>query len=308
MRGPVIVVGSLNADVNVLLDRMPERGETVLGEDVTHHPGGKGLNQAVAAARFGAAVHLVGAVGSDAGGEMLRDVAAREGIDVGSLVTLPGASGTALIEVEPDGANRIVVIRGANARLSPQTVREAIAAVADPAVVLVQCEIPIEAIEAAMEAGRAAGALTILNPAPVVPLSHDLLTHVDVIVPNEHEAELLTGLPTNTLVDAQEAAALFNEQGIAYGIITRGSHGSVWSTTAHGAGSTPTYPVTAVDTVSAGDAFCGVLAAALAEGHDFQDAMRSASAAGALATTVVGAVSCLPTRAQIDALRREHGE
>lgn len=302
MPGPVIVVGSLNADIVVQLERMPDRGETVMGNDVQHHPGGKGLNQAVAAARLGADVHMVGAVGYDDAGAMLRKVTVDEGIDDSHLFTMEGPSGTALIEVETNGANRIVVISGANGRLAPQNVTTAIQAVAAPAVVLAQGEVPLPAIEAAMAAGRAAGAITILNPAPALAFPDTLLANVDVIVPNEHEAAILTGLPTDTLVDAEEAAATFNTKGVPYAVITRGSHGSVWSSAAHGAGSVATHPVDAIDTVAAGDAFCGALAAALAEGRSMPEALRWAAAAGALATTVMGAVPSLPRRSAVEAL------
>ena len=203
----VVVVGSLNLDVVIGLERMPEVGETVLGTSLARHAGGKGLNQAVAAARMGARVHMVGAVGDDDAGTWLRNIARDEGVSTTHVLTTPGTSGTAVIEVAPDGANRIVVVPGANATVTPTLVEAAIAQIANPRVVLVQGEIPIDVVAAAMRAGRARGALTMLNPAPVFDIPRDLMANVDVIVPNESETTALTGLPTATRVDAAQAAA-----------------------------------------------------------------------------------------------------
>ena len=295
MSGRVVVVGSLNLDLVVRLDRMPEPGETVFGRTVEQHAGGKGLNQAVAAARLGVPVTLVGAVGSDASGVWLRDTVEAEGIDASRLVTVDGTSGTALIEVDADGANRIVVIPGSNEQVTAAQVEAAIAALPDVALVLTQGEVPIDAVAAAMRAGRAAGARTILNPAPVRDYPDEVLAHVDIVIPNEHEAAELTGLSTATTVDATEAARALVRRGAGCAIVTRGSRGSVWAT-AEATGSAGAFPVVPVDTVAAGDAFCGGIAAALSEGLSLSEALRWGSAAGALAATAVGAVSSLPTR------------
>lgn len=303
MPGPVIVVGSLNLDIVVTVARMPDSGETVFGTGVENHAGGKGLNQAVAAARLGADVTMIGAVGDDSAAQFLRGIVVTEGIDDQSLASMTGPSGTALIEVDASGANRIVVVPGANAAVTAGMVSDAIAAVGSAAVgsaavVLVQGEVPLAAIEAAMRAGRAIGARTILNPAPVFDIAPALMALVDFLVPNEHEAALITGLPTGTADDATAAAVDLVRRGVGCAVITRGGSGSVWAT-AHDHGSQSVFAVTPVDTVAAGDAFCGGMAAALAEGREVGEALRWASAAGALSTTMRGAVPSLPGRAAV---------
>ena len=299
--GRVVVVGSLNVDLVVGLERMPAPGETVMGATLERHPGGKGLNQAVAAARLGARVSMIGTVGSDDSGVWLQGIVRAEGIDATGIISAGGPSGTALIEVDPTGMNRIVVIPGANAALTAADVTAAINAIDDVAVVLTQGEIPLEAITAAMAAGRACGARTILNPAPVRDYPTSLLALVDFLVPNEHEAAHLSGLPTGSLVDASEAARHFTGQGVPNAIITRGARGAVWVSPSS-SGSVAAYRVTPVDTVAAGDAFCGGLAAALASGDPLPVALRWASAAGALATTIAGAVPSLPTLDAVEQL------
>ncbi len=303
MTGRVLVVGSLNVDLVVSVDRMPDSGETVFGSRVEQHPGGKGLNQSVAAARLGASVELVGAVGKDSSGAWLLSVLDDEGIVRSAVAEIPGSSGTALIEVDASGANRIVVVSGANAFVSPEQVVNAFASLSDVAVVLAQGELPAETVGAAMESGRAAGVTTILNPAPAFAYSANVLANVDYLVPNEHEAALLTGLPTATRADAMHAASELVRLGVACAIVTRGSEGAVWARAA-GSGDVAAFAVTAVDTVAAGDAFCGAFAAALAQGRDMNEALRWASAAGALATTVIGAVPSLPARNAVQELLR----
>lgn len=297
----VVVVGSLNLDLVLRLDRMPAPGETVFGESLERHPGGKGLNQAVAAARLGATVSMIGAVGDDGSGEWLRRVVLDEGIDDSAVTVAPGTSGTAIIEVEPRGENRIVVVSGANERVTAEQVRAAIESWDDVAVVLTQSEVPLEAVRAAMEAGRAAGAQTILNPAPAREYPADILANVDVLIPNEHEAAVLSGMHTGSALDAIEVAQELNTRGASCVVITRGERGAVWAS-AHGSGQAAAFRVSAVDTVAAGDAFCGGMAAALSMGETFAEALRWASAAGALTATRQGAVPSLPTREDVEEL------
>jgi len=283
----VVVVGSANLDLVATGARIPAPGETVLGSTYAEFPGGKGLNQAVAAARAGARTALVACVGFDAAADRLLEVAAQAAVDtthvrrVGDLPT-----GRALITVDDGGENAIVVVPGANA---------AVAGDAAPpgAVVLAQLEIPLDAVVTAFTAARAAGARTILNPAPSTPLPAALLPATDIVVPNEHEVERLGG------VDALLAA------GVQTVIVTRGEHGVTVVTGGRGEReewTAPPFEVDALDTTGAGDAFCGTLAAALAAGAALPDAVRRASAAGALATTVRGAVPSLPSRDDVDAL------
>lgn len=296
------MVGSLNLDVVIGLERMPNTGETVLGTSLARHAGGKGLNQAVAAARMGARVHMVGAVGDDEAGTWLRNIARDDGVSTTHVLTSPGTSGTAIIEVEPSGANRIIVVPGANATVTPTFVEAAIAQIQNPRVVLVQGEIPLDAVAAAMRAGRARGALTMLNPAPVFDIPREVMANVDVIIPNEAETTELTGLPTTTRVDAAMAATELVDRGARFAVVTCGSRGASWASASHGSGAVPAFAVRAVDTVAAGDAFCGALAALLAEGLAFGEALQWASAAGGLATTVPGAVPSLPSRTDVQAL------
>lgn len=275
----VCIVGSANLDLVAGAPRIPAPGETVLGTSYAEHPGGKGLNQAVAAARSGARVAFVAAVGADAAGERLRRVLADDGIDATGVRTVDAPTGRALIVVDERAENSIVVVPGANAAVLPPL------DVPASAVVLCQLEVPVESVVAAFRAGHASGARTILNPAPAAELPAELLAACDVIVPNEHEVELLGGVAT--LLGAGCGAV----------VVTRGGSGvdvHVGSTMFH----VPPFAVTPIDTTGAGDAFCGSLAARLAAGAPLADAVRWAAAAGALATTVHGAVPAQP-RAEV---------
>lgn len=296
--GCVVVVGSLNIDLVIGLDRMPESGETVLGESLVRLPGGKGLNQAVAAARMDAPVHIIGCVGTDGSGDWLRGILAEEGINAAGVGSVTGTSGTALIEVETTGANRIVVVPGANAALTAAAVEEALKAIENPAVVLTQAEIPVEAIAAALTTAKSLGATTIFNPAPAREFPAEIFPQVDYLVPNEHEAEHMCGIGCGNMVDSVEAASTFIDKGVGCAVITRGDRGAVWAN-ANSSGQVQAFRVNTVDTVAAGDAFCGGLAAALARGESLAEALRWASGCGALATTISGAVPSLPTRASV---------
>lgn len=282
----VCVVGSANLDLVARAERIPRPGETVLGYDYVEAAGGKGLNQAVAAARSGATVSFIAALGRDSAGELLASIATAEGIDTGGVKRVDAPTGRALINVGDDGENSIVVVPGANALVDSRHVRVHGPTVARASVVLAQLEVPVAAIIAAFEAARAVGAITILNPAPAAPLPDELLGLVDILVPNEHEAELLGGL------DALRVA------GVSTVVVTEGAEGC---RIVSGSGSEriPSFPVTPIDTTAAGDSFCGSLAARLAAGDQLHDALRWACAAGALATTVVGAVPSIPTAERI---------
>ncbi len=279
----VTVIGSLNLDLVATAARFPGPGETVQGSTFDEIPGGKGLNQAVAAARAGAKVAFVGAVGDDPAGERLRSVVVGEGIDDQALATLAATpSGRALITVDERGENSIVVVGGANRIVAvgaPPTAR----------VVLVQLETNVDAVVAGLAAARADGAITVLNPAPADRVPDDVLALCDVIVPNEHELQLLGGIDA---LRARTSARI---------VVTRGAAGAD-IVTDDGVTHVDAFAVTPIDTTGAGDAFCGALAARLAVGADLDDAVRVAAAAGALATTRSGAVPSLPLLAEIDAL------
>ncbi len=296
----VVVVGSLNVDLVVGLDRMPNEGESVLGDTLERHAGGKGLNQAIAAARLAAPVRLLGAVGDDESGAWLRALVRADQVDDTFVATVPGPSGTALIEVDARGLNRIIVVPGANGHVSAAAVSADIRAMSGVGVVMTNGEVPLAVSRAALAAGRAIGARTMLNPAPVLDYREHLVD-VDILVPNEHEAAAMSGLPTRTDAEARAAAQYFSSQGVANVVITRGASGAIWSSPA-GIADVASFAVDAIDTVAAGDAFCGGLAAALAHGYAFADALKWASAAGALAVTTKGASPSLPAIAAIQDL------
>lgn len=286
---------------------MPDSGETVTGHALERHLGGKGLNQALAAARAGGDVALVGAVGTDEGGAWMRAELGAEGVDLTAVADVEGSSGTALIEVDASGANRIVVIPGANGWLTGAYTSAQVQRLASARIALAPLEIPPAAVLAALTAARAAGMRTMLNTAPVPPegLPPGILDVTDIVIANEHEASLITGQAVDGVASAYAAARALRDLGAGSAIVTLGADGAVWSTP-DGEGHTPAYPVTPIDTVAAGDAFCGVLAASLADDLPWEDALRRASAAGALATTIAGAAPSLPSADAIARLIAAH--
>jgi ribokinase len=300
----VVVVGSLNTDLVIGLDRMPDTGETVLGNSLSQVPGGKGLNQAVAAQRVGAKVAMIGAVGNDAFGRELLSVLEREGIEQSIAVADRCNTGTAIIELADNGENRIVVVPGANAQVDPTRVRDSLTALSERfeiGVVLVQGEIALDATASALEFARELGATTILNPAPMREFTKDILENVDYLVPNEFEArDLVSQSDTrlDSMLDCVEAANTILDLGVRNVIVTRGEKGAVWAN-ANGSGQAAAFRIVPVDTVAAGDAFCGTFAAALNRSETFAEALRWASGAGALAATRTGAVDSLPNELEV---------
>ncbi len=276
----VCVLGSANLDLVATTTRLPGPGETVLGRQYAEHAGGKGLNQAVAAARSGARVAFVGAVGDDEPGSRLRAVLGRDGIDDSRLATSDAPTGRAMILVDDTGENSIVVVPGANATVAAPTSLPCVR------VVLAQLEVPLAAVAETLAAARAAGVTTVLNPAPAADLPPALLGDCDVVVPNEHEAELLGGAAHLLALGCRAVVVTLGAAGVD--VITADSREHV-----------PAHRVDVVDTTGAGDAFCGSLAARLAAGDDLSTAVHWAAAAGALATTVAGAVPAQPPAAAI---------
>ena len=300
--GRVVVVGSLNFDHTVMVERLPEPGETVVGSAYSTAAGGKGLNQAVAAARQGASVAMVGAVGDDPAGSLLAGVLAEERIDGRHLRRVAGPSGTAMVTVARQGDNTIVVAAGANAELSVEDLVPEVFAGA--AVVVCQLEVPIAVVGAALAGARRAGALGILNPAPAsAPLPLELLALADLVVPNESEVAVLAPGSTGSgpLDRAASAGRYLVEGGVGAVIVTLGARGALIVGRDR---VTPVAPfgVAAVDPTAAGDAFVGALAAGLAAGEPMVAAAQRAAAAGALAATRLGAVPSLPERAAVDRL------
>jgi ribokinase len=281
----VCVVGSTNLDLVATAAVLPGPGETVLGRDYAEHPGGKGLNQAVAAARSGASTVFVSAVGDDDAGTRLLGVMRSDGIDTTEVAVRAGTpTGRALIGVSDAGENSIIVVPGANA-----AVAVAVDGLPAARVVLAQLEVPLATVEAAFVQARAAGATTVLNPAPAQPLPASLLALCDVVVPNEHEVELLGGVDALFALGARAV------------VVTQGSRGATLHTP-DGATPIAAFAVSPVDTTGAGDTFCGSLCARLAAGDPLSAALRFASAAAALSTTRAGAVPSIPLAADVHAL------
>lgn len=278
----VCVVGSSNLDLVATAAVLPGPGETVMGRDYAEHPGGKGLNQAVAAARAGARTVFLSAVGDDTAGAGLLAVMHRDGIDTSKVATRPGVpTGRALIGVGDSGENSIIVVPGANATVQVDELPAA-------RVVLAQLEVPLDTVRRAFELARAAGATTVLNPAPAQALPTDVLALCDIVVPNEHEVERLGGVDALFALGARAV------------VVTQGSRGA----TLHHDGATQhiaPFAVSPVDTTGAGDTFCGSLCARLAAGDDLVVALRWAAAAAALSTTRAGAVPSIPLAAEVDA-------
>ena len=283
----VYVIGSANLDLVATTDRLAQPGERVLGDTFREHAGGKGLNQAVAAARAGARTSFCAAVGDDDAARQLLEVMAADGIDVTGVQRLHAVpTGRALIGVSADGENSIIVVPGANAALDATHV----SAAASARVVLAQLEVPLATVQAGLSAARAAGAITILNPAPATSLPAEIVGLCDVLIPNEHEVEILGGLSTLFGLGAKAV------------VVTLGGRGAKLCTADGAELHVPAFPVTPIDTTGAGDGFCGAFAASLAGGASMPDALRFAAAAGALATTRSGAVPSIARRAEIDAL------
>ncbi len=300
IRASVAVVGSINMDVAVRVAALPRPGETVLGTDAVLSLGGKGANQAVAAARLGAGVALIGSLGADAFGNAARQALAAEKINLGGVQAVPSAAtGVALITIGSYGQNMISVSPGANAALSAAVVLSHASAISPCDVLLLQNETPVEAAHAAIQIARAAGALVICDPAPAAGYDPALITAADIITPNETEAALLTGLAVTDRASALAAARWLVARGARNAIVKLGADGVVHAGL-HGEGHVAAPPVAAVDTVAAGDCFNGALAAALAEGMIFHDALSFACRAASIAVTRPGASASMPYRQELN--------
>jgi ribokinase len=289
----LVVIGSYNRDSVLRVPRLPLPGETLAASAMEHFHGGKGSNQAVAAARAGASVALAAAIGADAAGEAAFALWAEEGIATGAVRRRADApTGQALILLDDHGENEIILIPGANATLREE---EAVAAVRGGAVVVAQLETPQAATRAGFRAARAVGAVTLLNAAPAEPVADDLLAVTDILIVNETEARRLAGREGKA---AHLAAALAarTARGV---VVTAGAAGAFWAQAGMDPVHVPAVPTEVTDSTGAGDAFVGVLAAALAEGLPMPAALRRAAAAGALACRRLGAVPSLPRRSEI---------
>lgn len=296
--GKTVVIGSANTDMAVKSERIPVPGETVLGGRFIMNPGGKGANQAVAAARMGGKVTFIAKVGNDLFGRESITSWKKEGIDVSQVVTDPDhPSGVALIMVDANGENCISVASGANAALRPDDIRSSVIETAG--IVLMQLETPVETVLHAARCAKTKGIPVILNPAPATALPDELFPCLHLITPNETEAEMLTGIKVTDEVSARKAAEVLREKGAKNVIITMGKQGAfVFSEDFRGI--IPACRVEAVDTTAAGDVFNGALAVCLSEKMALKEAVRTAAKAAAVSVTRMGAQSSAPYRNEVE--------
>ncbi|QZQ50200.1 ribokinase [Erwinia persicina] len=298
--GKLAVLGSINADHILNLTHFPRPGETVIGKQYQVAFGGKGANQAVAAGRSGADIAFIACVGDDDTGERIRQQLMNDRIDISPIEAVPGEStGVALIFVNGDGENTIGIHAGANAALTPVRVEQHQQVIADASALLMQLESPLESVLSAARIAHQHQTQVILNPAPATALSDELLSLVDMITPNETEAQILTGVAVNSEEDAARAAAVLHDKGIRTVLITLGSRG-VWLSEQGEGQRIPGFRVEAVDTIAAGDTFNGALITALLEQRPMAEAVRFAHAAAAIAVTRHGAQPSVPWREEID--------
>ena len=291
----VVIVGGANTDYLVRGPSLPKPGSTIEGDEYQEAPGGKGANQAVAVARLGAKVALVARVGPDERGTAIISKLKSEGVDTREVSRDPTApTGVALVMVDADGEKQILTAPGANRRLAVRDVAHAGELIANARVVLLQLEVPLEAVEAAIRLARAAGARVVLDPAPARQLAEEVLQDVHVIRPNAAEAEVLTGIKVTDRASARKAAENLLRRGVGAAIVGAPSGNLLLS--ADGELWLDQVPVKAVDSTGAGDAFAGALAASMARGEDLPTAARFANAAAALKTTALRAEAGLPTR------------
>jgi ribokinase len=303
MPAKVVVIGSLNMDLVTRAPRLPRGGETLIGESFATVSGGKGANQAVAAARLGAQVSMVGCVGSDAYGEQLRGALLAEQIDCQAVSTVDDSSGVALIVVDDNSQNAIVIVAGANGALTPEVIDRFDAVLQAADVIICQLEVPDATVGHALKRGRELGKTVILNPAPASrPLPADWYAAIDYLIPNESEASALSGLPVDSLSTAETAATRLIAMGAGKVIITLGSQGSLFAD-GQRFEHFPAAKVKAVDTTAAGDTFVGGFAAALAAGKSEADAIRFGQVAAALSVTRAGAQPSIPTLSDVQAFK-----
>jgi ribokinase len=296
----IVVIGSLNMDMVVRTVRAPEAGETLFGQDFGLSPGGKGANQAVAAARLGGDVTMIGRVGQDAFGSEMLEIMRQEHIHIEHISVSAGqATGVASIVLEEDGENRIIVVPGANNELAVEDIEALEAVISQAEIVVMQLEMDMAMSERAAAIAHAHGIPVILNPAPAQALSDELLSHVTYLTPNETEAGVLSGVAVDSVDTAGEAARLLLAKGVQNVIVTLGSKGAL-IVNETGTVHVPGFPVQAVDTVAAGDSFNGALALQLTRGAGLAEAVSFANAVGALAVGKPGAIPSLPRLHEVE--------
>lgn len=310
--GKLIVLGSVNADHVLRVNAFPRPGETVMGHGYTVIPGGKGANQAVAAARLGANTGFIACVGDDDFGRTMITRLQHDGIDTAGVTIVPDMpTGIALIQIAADGENAISISPEANGCLTEDMLETHLDFLRKADALLLQLETPLEAVHKAVAQAAASGVHVVLNPAPARALPDSLLSQVSMITPNETEAEVLTGVRILDKADAQRAADILHDKGVKTVLITLGEKGAFLSTPenrSQGGRIVSGYAVEAVDTTAAGDTFNGALVAAMQRGESLEAAIGFAHAAAAISVTRLGAQTSIPTRDEVEAFRKKHGE
>jgi ribokinase len=292
----ILVIGSLNADLVVRAPHFPQPGETISGDDLHIIPGGKGANQAVAAARQGASVTMLGRVGNDSFGPFLLDSLKSDTVDITNVLADASATGTAIIVVDASGQNSIVLSAGANGKVTPKDID---ALKIEAKILLLQLEIPLETVIHAAKWGKQKGMAVILNPAPARELPDELIAYVDYILPNETELNLLTGFPVTDAASVEQAARILLARGVKNVLATLGNKGALF-VSSNQVTQANAYEVDVVDTTAAGDAFIGGFASALLREVEIEEAVKYANACGALAATKFGAQPSLPTKEETE--------
>ena len=288
------IIGSLNMDLVVNVDTMPKPGQTIIGSNFKEVPGGKGANQAVAMARLNGNVSMIGKVGEDGFGQTLINSLKNDKVDTTYIQTSKGATGVALITVDKNAQNSIVVSPGANFEVKEDDIDNNIEAIKNSDIVVLQLETPLNTIKYALNKAKELNKYTILNPAPAVKLDDEIIKNVDLLTPNETELEIISGVSIETEEDIQKAAQIMIEKGVKELIVTLGSKGSLYINKEKSMFK-KAYKVEAVDTTAAGDSYTGALAVALSQDKNIEDAMDFASKVGALSVLKEGAQSSLPT-------------
>lgn len=290
----ICVIGSLNMDLVVNVDAMPKPGQTIIGSNFKEVPGGKGANQAVAMARLNGNVSMIGKVGEDGFGQTLINSLKNDKVDTTYIQTTKGSTGVALITVDKNAQNSIVVLPGANFEVKEEDIDNNIKAIENSDIVVLQLETPLNTIKYALNKAKELNKYTILNPAPAVKLDDEIIKNVDLLTPNETELEIISGVSIETEEDIQKAAQIMIEKGVKELIVTLGSKGSLYINKEKSMFK-KAYKVEAVDTTAAGDSYTGALAVALSQDKGIEDAMDFASKVGALSVLKEGAQSSLPT-------------